>query len=117
VRAGLSVTVATFYGCPMVQLTVFGTSAEPATCNAFRSQSLASLLRTKPNLVVIAARDDAYIQAGNISLAPPHGRATEDPANKARLWQIGLTAVMSTLNRAGIPVIVVTPPPRILAQP
>jgi peptidoglycan/LPS O-acetylase OafA/YrhL len=111
-RAGFDVTIATFDGCPFVDLRVVGSAAGEGPCRTFAAISLRTLLRVKPSLVIIAARSDGYIN-GHVSLAMPRGPIEMSPRRKAELWRSGLTAVLSRLNRAGVPALVVDPVPEI----
>jgi peptidoglycan/LPS O-acetylase OafA/YrhL len=115
---GFATTVATFSSCPFVQLRVSGSSAEERLCSQFDRRSLASLLRLRPNLVIIAARTDLYIEGDTVSLAlPGHSDLVSVPAAKAALWTRGLRAESIELNRAGVPIVVVHPIPVLPVEP
>lgn len=115
-QAGYDVTVATLYGCPLVDLRVTGSSSGEAACRRFDTVSTETLLRIRPNLVITAARNEDYV-SGTFGLGLPGGATTYDPSEQSRLWTRGLEHELTRLNRAGIPVIVVDPVPRIFAQP
>ena len=116
-RARLNVTVATFYGCPLAVLRIYGTSAQEGPCRRFVDGSLAWLERTKPNLVVTAARSDGWLNSQRFGLAADgHAPVTGEKA-KAQVWEGGLRLALQRLNRAGVPVVVVAPVPEIPTQP
>ena len=116
--AGLDASVVTFGACPFVPLRVLGSNAPTAACSAFTTGTLAWLLQAKPELVVIAARTDGYVEGAAIGLAPlgsgPTARTTR---GKAALWQSSLTSLLRQLNQAGIPAIVVHPVPALAFEP
>jgi peptidoglycan/LPS O-acetylase OafA/YrhL len=114
-RAGYSVTLVTFFGCPFVDVHVVGSSAGDEPCRTFYSESMAELLRTRPNLVVTAARTDGYI-AGHIALGATGRSITTNSTRRADLWRGGLTATLSHLNGAGIPVLVVEAVPEVSSR-
>lgn len=115
-RARFDVTLATFDGCPFVSLRIVGSSAGEGACQAFESDSLAALLRTKPSLVITAARSDGYIN-GHVGLGARGGPVAGSRAEKSRLWQVGLTTVLRRLNQADIPVLVVSSVPETATDP
>ena len=109
-RAGYDVTLTTFSSCGVVPL--------PATsplCRKFVSGTLASLVRRPPSLVILASRTDDYVEHDGGHDGPPSSPAAAD--SKARLWRAGLAATLARLNRAGIPVVLVHPVPRLPAAP
>lgn len=112
-RAGYDVNVVTASSCTAVGLRVTSTEVgEEKGCPRFGSETLAYLIRSKPSLVVLAARTDAYLQGSDFSLGKVGGGPlTNDTQAKARLWQRALTSVLRRLNKAGIPVLVVHPVP------
>jgi peptidoglycan/LPS O-acetylase OafA/YrhL len=117
-QAGFTATVATFSSCPFVQLSVTGSNAGEGLCRRFDQESLAALLRMRPNLVIIAARTDSYIEGGTVGLAlPGDSAATTVPEAKAALWTRGVRTEAAQLNRAGIPVAVVHPLPAMPVEP
>ena len=109
-RAGYRVDVATYSDCPFIQLRVVWRGA--SGCPEFDRDSLRNLVTARPNLVVIAARSDAYVDGSAAQLGLVNGlHLTSAPAEKARLWTTGVRGVADTLTDAGIPVIVVHPIP------
>jgi hypothetical protein len=109
-RAHFDATVATFSSCPFVDAHVVWRMDE-STCRRFYTGTLATLLRTRPSLVIIAARTDTYIENTRAVLRSTSGHLTKSPAEKTRLWQQGLRSTLTRLNAAGIPVIVIHPIP------
>src|SRR5581483_4182948 len=110
-EAGYTATVAAPSGCPFVQLRVAHAGQDYAGCNAFIRAALPSLVRQRPNLVVISVRTTAYLERPDFTLAGADGRVARDPAAKARLWAPALGGEIAALNRAGIPVVVIHPVP------
>jgi peptidoglycan/LPS O-acetylase OafA/YrhL len=115
-RAQFDVTIATFNGCPFVALRIVGSSAREGPCRAFESGSMSELLRTRPSLVITAARSEGYIN-GHIGLGLPGRPMAGSPAGNSGLWRSGLTAVLQQLNEAGIPVLVVSSVPKTTLDP
>ena len=119
-RQKLNVTDSTFYSCPFVLIRVINDSGAEKPCTDFVQQSLRWIEKTRPNLVVIAARTDRYIETssgpGRYSFGLYGGQPTYDRGEKARLYTVGLSAVLRRLDAAGIPSIVVIPIPRIPTQ-
>ena len=105
-RAGYDATVATSLNCPFVQLRVHYRFNEG--CARHNRGWLASLLRVRPSLVLIAARTDAYVDGSSATLQDFTGGSVERiPARKARLFSAALRAELRALNAKGVPVIVV----------
>lgn len=105
---GYDVTVATFDGCPYIDLVVRPLGGN-GPCRRFYVVSTATLERLHPNLVVVAGRDDQYVYSYGIG-KPGDALTRETPA-RIRLWREGLTATIRTLARRHIPVVVVAPVP------
>jgi peptidoglycan/LPS O-acetylase OafA/YrhL len=112
-RQGYDALVATFDGCPFVDVWIDGLATSPETCRTFRSRTLEALVRLRPSLVILAARTDSAVESDVEFRDPPTGRITSEPEAKARLWRNGLIRVARRLNGAGIPVLVVHPVPAI----
>ncbi|MGD0167508.1 MAG: acyltransferase family protein [Gaiellaceae bacterium] len=112
-RAGYTVDVATSSSCPYLGLRVASSElGEGKGCPRFSSETLAFLVRSKPSLVILAARTDAYLQGSDFSLGKVgSGALTNDTQAKVRLWQSALTSVLRRLNKAGVPVLLVHPIP------
>jgi hypothetical protein len=64
---------------------------------------------------VSAARTDGYIE-GHIALGRPRGPTTTDSHRRAQVWRTGLTSALSRLNRADIPVLLVSPVPEVASS-
>jgi peptidoglycan/LPS O-acetylase OafA/YrhL len=109
-RARLNVTVATFSGCPLVTLRIPG-MPEASRCLEFANETIAALVRTRPNLVIAAARSPLYIEDSAPTLEDAHGRVARSPDEKARLWQLGLEEIIRRLSSEGIPLVLVHPVP------
>jgi len=111
-QAGYDVTVATAASCPPIGVAVTRERGEVRGCTGFVSGSMRWLERTRPSLVVLAARTDWYLTTPTTSLAGAH-----DAAGKARLWERSLRRTLARLNGARIPVVVVHPVPELPRAP
>jgi hypothetical protein len=113
-RAHLNATVIVAHGCPFIQPPA-NNGYEPS-CRVWSQRSLATLLRRRPQLVIIAARTDAYLD-GRLFVDPVTGKGTSQVlspiGDRPRLWEIGLRRELEALNRAGSPVILVLPIPEV----
>jgi peptidoglycan/LPS O-acetylase OafA/YrhL len=117
-HARYDAVVVTLSSCPFVELRVdSGTGTFRDVCRRFVSETLATLVRLRPSLVIMAARSDGYIENAETGLGPPAGENTVHGASaKARLWQKGIGSVLATLNRAGVPAVVVHALPELPAD-
>ena len=116
-RAGLDFTVTTYSSCPPVGLRVERTSGEIGACPSFGSRTLRQLISSRPSLVVLAARTDKYLEDSSVGLAASGGPMTHDPVAKAQLWQGALSAMLQSLDAAGVPVLLVHPVPSVPPMP
>ena len=112
-RAGFDLTVATSSACPLadVRLRDSAGAGGEASCRRFAAGTLVELTRRRPSLVILAARADSYVEERRYLLRDASGRLTDRPAEKALLWQRGLTSTLAALDRAGVRVVVVHPVP------
>lgn len=117
-RARYNVTVATYTSCPFMGLRIKRIDGENKLCPRFASESLDYIVRTKPSLVVLAARTDFYLQnpADGLGLIGKGG-LTFSNAGKARLWRRTLHSTLLRLNAAGVPVLLVHPIPVLPLDP
>jgi peptidoglycan/LPS O-acetylase OafA/YrhL len=90
-HAGFDVTALTYSSCPYV-----GIPTQPS-CERFVDQNLATLRHTHPRLVILASRTDVYLR----NATPPERRE----------WQRRLASIVTELNAAGVPVLIVHPVP------
>lgn len=106
-------------GCPFVVLRLTYPYGVPtSTCKRFVLSAISWLRVVKPALVIMAARTDLYLNDSDVSLAPLDGGSwTHSSKSKAQLWEAGLKDVLTQLNDAGIPVIVVHPVPDLPTSP
>ena len=115
-RQGFGVHVAVDYGCPFLDELLIQHAA-PGTqfpfggqaCLKFVHRAINEITRASPNLVIIVTA----IYAGGFELRDPltHETARSDNA-KSRLWQAGLSRVLTQFKDASIPTLVVNPIPR-----
>ena len=116
-EARYSVTLAPLTGCPFVDIRIIERGVSEGDCYRFDTQSLAALLRTPPDVVVIANRDDQTIDRSYLGFVSPTGHVSYDTAQKARLWSQSLARVLGRLSRAGVRVVLVRPVPEMPAAP
>jgi hypothetical protein len=114
-QAGYNITVATLWSCPFVDLNVEpGIGDFRKVCRHFVTGTLATLERTHPSLVIMAARSDYYIEGEEVGLGLPASRTElHDAVEKADLWEQGTRSILTKLTGAGVPVIVVHPVPEL----
>ncbi|MEY2432014.1 MAG: hypothetical protein QOC92_1739, partial [Acidimicrobiaceae bacterium] len=95
--AGFNVTVTTFSSCPYVGL------PENPFCQRFSDRTIATLVRDRPSLVILASRTDVYLRNAK--------------GSGVRRWQQRLGRVLARLNGAEVPVLLVHPVPRLPISP
>ncbi len=112
-RARLDLTVATFPGCPFLDVDIGGQAGaeREEACLRFTRETLAELVRLRPSLVILAARSDKYIENVEYELRDADGRLTGSPDAKARIWEGGLERTLERLHQVDVPVLVVHPVP------
>jgi hypothetical protein len=115
-KLGLDVTVSTYYGCPFIQLLVYGSSSGAAACRRVDRAALSAIERLRPALVVVVNRADDYLESID-ELAPLGGAATHTSSKLRALWARGLHATVAALTSRSIHVLLVGPVPRIAGQP
>lgn len=116
-RTRYSVTIAPLTGCAFVDIRIVESGVSQDDCYRFDTRSLSALLRTPPQIVVIANRDDQTIDRSYLGFVSPAGRLTFNTAQKARLWSQSLARILEKLNGAGVRVILVRPVPEMDAPP
>jgi hypothetical protein len=116
-RAQYDVTLAPLTGCPFVDIRIIEAGASENDCYRFDTQSLSALVRTRPEIVVIANRDDETIDRSYLGFVSPSGHVTDDTAQKARLWGQSLVRILDRLDQAGVQVVLVRPVPAMPAAP
>jgi len=109
----LDATIQTRASCPFIDLYLQQADGTPNTnCRSFYRSRMDWLLRTRPNLVVIAGVSDSLIQTdaklGRSGAAP----WIRSPSTKQGLWKRALRNTMARLAAEGIPTLVVNPVPR-----
>jgi peptidoglycan/LPS O-acetylase OafA/YrhL len=114
----LNATVITYSSCPTVGLRVERARAQTPGCSAFTAGAISWLSSEKPDLVVLAARTDWYLENTTVGLGLPSSKTlTHDTDAKAKLWGAALRSTISQLREAGIPVLVVHPVPSLPRPP
>ena len=115
-RANLQARISTKAYCPFIDLSVLRDDRtwEQKECRDLYERNLATLVRSRPNLVVLAARTDMYLDGSEFGLARTDtGSHVHGTAAKERLWSQGLQSTIRRLNRDGIAVVVVHPVPEL----
>jgi peptidoglycan/LPS O-acetylase OafA/YrhL len=108
-REGFSFTVATFSGCPFVDLTIEYSlnNYDSEACRRFVTESVVGLTQLRPSLVMIASSSTYYMSDWKGDLRTPSDKIVPDSPGKARLWTQGLGSVVRTLSQADIPTMVI----------
>ena len=115
-RANLQARISTKAYCPFIDLSVLRDEKtwEQKECRVLYERNLATLVRSRPSLVIVAARTDMYLDGSEFGLARTDtGTHVHRTAAKERLWSQGLQSTIRRLNGDGIPVIVVHPVPEL----
>ena len=116
-RAGFGATLISYGACPFANLRVVRRNRpfprhQIAACRTSYIQDLHALVRSRPNLVITAARTDRYIDDHTFGLGQPGGGAiTYATKVKGSLWSQGLASTLRALSAARIPVVIVQPVP------
>jgi hypothetical protein len=113
---GMDALVATRSACPFVDVRVVDLEkgSDHESCRAFVDRSTADLVEDPPELVVLAAASDYYIEGGRYELRSPDGSTVyRTSAEKAAAWEAGLARTIDHLTAAGTDVVVVSPVPRL----
>lgn len=115
-RAGYDLQASTLSGCPFADVRrVYPDPDLEAGCRRFLTESLESIVATRPALVVLASRHDAYVHLDEFTLADPgSGRAANDEATKTRLYRDGLTRTLEELAAGGVPAVVIATVPQLV---
>jgi peptidoglycan/LPS O-acetylase OafA/YrhL len=109
---GLDFTVATNSLCPFVDLVLVVDGSTQSTCRQFVVQSLKTLVRGRPTVVVLAASSTDYINNNRFRLRDPHtNKVARTRAAKAAMWSTGLARVLERFADAGTHTIVVNTAP------
>lgn len=112
--ARFDLTVATRADCPFVDLNVNVPRHDATACHRFVRTTLQELERRRPSLVIVASSSTYYLDSNQVTLRDPRtGEIARDRDQKARLWETGTHAVVASLGRAGIPVLLVHAAPKL----
>ena len=101
-------TIATSHtGCPFLARESNGVHNYP--CRSWQKSIVDYALRTQPDLVLIANRSAGYVHPEWKwrTAATDSGGTAESVSEAAALWRKGLEPVVTTLARAGIPVLII----------
>jgi hypothetical protein len=104
---GLSTQVTSHTGCPFLGLPSSGSHDIP--CASWQKDVLQYALKTRPTAVVIANRSTGYVhpELRWRTVARTDGSRAGSVAEATDLYTKALTSVVTTLSRAGIPVVVI----------
>lgn len=117
-QANFDFAIAIRSGCPPIEVGSLHSGFPKEHCSGFPRDAMDAILRDKPDVVVLAAASDIYIDRDLWQLIDPETNAViSDPAAKAELWERGLTSVLDELNGAGIEVRLINPIPHFYATP
>jgi len=107
---GLNTSVSTHSQCPFIARghVQFPDGAE--ACAAWQQSTLDTLLRVKPDIVVISNRPYVYDMTSGVQLTNDHQAVVTGP-DSVTVWKDALGDVVSTLRRAGIQVVIAEAPP------
>jgi hypothetical protein len=112
-ETGYSTTLATMSSCPFADVVSVRNGDRRPDCDQFVSKSVADLLASPPDVVVLASASDLYIEVPEFELIEPStGEIASSPDGKAAAWKSGLARTVSDLEKAGIDVVVVNPVPK-----
>lgn len=106
---GYSTTLATSSNCPFVDLIVVDGTDGPKACHDYVTGTVAALVETPPDIVVLATDTKRYLDRDPDLIHPANGETVTD---KAAAWEAGFLRVIEPLAEAGIEVILVHPIPR-----
>ena len=114
-REGFNVSLATYDACPSIGLRQSSTLwGEKTGCVRFGHETISTLVKRKPSLVFLALRTDLYVLDYHYQLAAPGAKAfATSTEGKTKLWMRALRSTLTRLNDAGIPVILIQPPPQL----
>jgi hypothetical protein len=106
-RLGLQTIATSRTGCPFLARESSGVHNYP--CRSWQEEIVAWALAERPDVVVIANRSGGYVRPGKDwrTVARDDGRRAESVEEAADLYRRGLEPVVSALDEAGIPVLVV----------
>ncbi len=109
----LQATVATASSCPFVDLIIIGAGQRAEDCRAFVSETLQHLVRTRPDVVVIASCSDCFIELDRFAVESPLDGAVSTTADdKAAAWTSALERTIGELGAVGTRVALVHPAPK-----
>jgi hypothetical protein len=112
-ETGYAATLATKSACPFADVASVRNGDRRPDCDRFVSESVADLVSTPPDVVVLASASDLYIEVAEFELIDPStGEIASSPDRKAAVWKSGLARTVSDLEQAGIDVVVLNPVPK-----
>jgi hypothetical protein len=112
--AGGSVTLAPASGCPFIDVPMLRFGELDTACRSYAAGTLAHLLATRPDTVVIGSATDYFIEDSRFAFPLADGDTATSPEQKAQVVAAGLQASMRTLTDAGIRVVLVRSIPKLV---
>jgi peptidoglycan/LPS O-acetylase OafA/YrhL len=110
-QAGYTALVGSTGGCPLANVGVVGLYGEEA-CRTFNTSSLQAIARRRPALVIVSNRVDTYVHGTSVGLrSAPSGPIERRTAKKAGILARGLGSTLATIERDGVPVLLIRPIP------
>lgn len=114
-RAGFDESLAFRPGCPFADVErLVADALTERNCRNFVDLSMALILKSRPNLVVLVSNQDAYVgEHGSVLRDPVTGRTGRTEASRAEIWTDGLTRTLRRLADRDIPTVVVATVPQL----
>jgi peptidoglycan/LPS O-acetylase OafA/YrhL len=111
---GLDFKVATRSACPFVDLEVAVPHHDAQTCTRFVKDTIATIVRLRPSLVIVASASVSYVNSDLITfrdLETNETAATREA--KARLWHAGTRDMLQALVQANVRVVLIHAVPQL----
>jgi len=107
---GLHTSVSTHSQCPFIAEGHVQFPDGADACAAWQQSTLDTLLRVKPDIVVISNRPYVNGMTSGVQLTDKHQTVVTGP-DSVTVWKAALDDTVSTLRRAGIQVVIAEAPP------
>ena len=107
---GLSLTLATFGGCPFADVTTTYVDSvrDDEGCKEFINSWKREVQHSRPRLVVVGSASTNYIYSSTVHFSSLDGASTATTVrDKAALWSEGLASLVGAWSDAGINVLVI----------
>ena len=121
---GYDLTAVTNSGCPPIDATIHMVDSgdDLTACRRFYDETMTTLVQDPPSAVVLAYASDRYVRGTTgdgtrFDTRLPDAREPGDDGSRAEASRRGLASTIGTLQRAGIPVILVQTLPHLTWDP